>query len=154
VETPGIERLVEEYGERAYQFAFRMTNSQEQARELVQEAFYRVLRNWERYDRSQPLDHWFFSILRHLFVDGVRRFEKLNVVSIDAPAEESGQPYDEILEDQAERLLERLEREESGTAVRRALERLTAEHRAVLMLADVEGLSYEQISVEIGRAHV
>ena len=144
----GIERLVKDYGERAFQFAFRLTGNADDARELVQESYYRVLRNWERYDTSQPLENWFFSILRHVFLDGLRKFDKQgNVASLDAPVEDArDKSYDEVLEDRADRVLEALERQESVRAVRDAMERLTAEHRGVLTLADLEGLSYEEIS--------
>lgn len=141
-----IERLVQEYGERAFQFAYRLTGNVGEAKELTQEAFYRALKNWESYDHSQPVDHWFFTILRNLFLDGLKRFDKTNVLSLDMPAEDAEEDYAEILEERSDRILETLEREESGKKVREALERLTAEHRAVLTLADLEGLPYEDIA--------
>ena len=141
----GIERLVQDYGERAFQFAYRLTGNADEARELVQEAFYRVLRNWERYDQSQPLENWFFSILRHVFLDGLRKFEKGNLVSLDVAVEAAEKGYDEVVEDRADRVLEALERQESVRQVRQAMDRLTADHRGVLTLADLEGLSYEEI---------
>jgi RNA polymerase sigma-70 factor (ECF subfamily) len=144
--TAGMERLVTEYGERAFQFAYRLTGNAEDARELVQEAFYRVLRNWDGYDHNQPLENWFFTILRHLFLDGLRRYDRANVLSLDAPQEEADEEFAEILEDRADVLLEALEREESGRSVRRAFQRLTAEHRAALTLADLDGMTYEEIA--------
>lgn len=142
----GMERLVEDYGERAFQFAYRLTGNADDAKELVQEAFYKVLRNWEGYDRSQPLENWFFTILRHLFLDGLKRFERANVLSLDSPAEEPGEEFADRIEDRADLLLEALEREESGRTVRLAVAGLSRQHRAVLMLADLDGLSYEEIA--------
>ncbi len=144
--TPGFESLVGEYGERAFQFAYRLTNNVEDARELVQEAFCRAFSRWESYDRALPIQNWFFAILRHVFLDGLKRFDASNLLSLDEPEEESKEDYAEILEDRSDRLLETLEREESGRKVREALLRLSREHRAVLMLADVEGMSYEDIA--------
>lgn len=146
---PSFERLVEEYGERAFQYAYRLTGNVDDAKDLVQEVFCRALRNWRGYDDSQPVENWFFTILRNLYLDGVRRLERRPTVSLDAPAED-GEPgsdgYDEIAENRADRVLEALEREESAVTVRAALKRLKPEHRAVLTLADVEGFAYEKIA--------
>lgn len=148
-----FERLVGEYGEKAFQLAYGLTGSVEEARELVQEAFCRAFERWDSYDRSQPVKNWFYTILRHLFVDGVRRVERESVVSLDeAQPHEDGGPdpghgaLADALEDRSDRLLEALEREESGSRVRDAFSSLTREHRAVLTLADLDGLSYEDIA--------
>ena len=143
---PGFESLVGEYGERAFQFAYRLTNNVEEARELVQEAFCRAFSRWDSYDRALPIQNWFFAILRHVFLDGLRKFESSNLLSLDEPEEKTREDYAEILEDRSDRVLETLEREESGRTVREAMDRLSREHRAVLTLADVEGLSYEDIA--------
>lgn len=144
--TPEFEGLVGEYGERAFQFAYRLTNNAEDAREVVQEAFCRAFNGWATFDREQPVQNWLFTILRNVFLDGVKRFEKGNVLSLDEPEEDSRSDYAEILEDRSDRLLETLEREESGRTVREALRDMSREHRAVLTLADVEGLAYEDIA--------
>ncbi|MBI5201108.1 MAG: RNA polymerase sigma factor [Elusimicrobia bacterium] len=148
--TPAFESLVTEYGERAYQFAYRLTNNIEEARELVQEAYCRALSRWGKYDTAMPLENWFFAILRNVFLDGLRKYEAEHVLSLNEADEDSQSDYAEILEDRSERLLEALEREESGKTVRSAMDRLSKEHRAVLSLADVEGLSYEEIGKVLG----
>ena len=147
--TPGFERLVGEYGERAFQFAYRLTNNVEDARELVQEAFCRAFKGWERFDRSQPVQNWFFTILRHVFLDGLKRSGSAQFLSLDEPVEDSDEDLSELLEDGSDCLLETLEREESGRVVRLAVCGLSKEHRAVLTLADVEGLSYEEIAAAL-----
>ena len=68
-----FEGFVREYGERAFQFAYRLTGNVEDAKDLVQDAFHRALRSWDRYDPSRPLDAWFFTILRHLYFDSRKR---------------------------------------------------------------------------------
>lgn len=139
-----MERLVRDYGERAFQFAFRLAGNAEDAGEIVQEAFFRVLRHWGRYDPDQPLENWFFAILRRVFLDSMRRGGRRRAVSLDAPAGDGASTYDEIIEDRSDRVLESLEREESGRKVRGALERLPVDQRAILFLIDVEGLRYEE----------
>ena len=65
-----LERFIREYAERAFQFAFRLCGNAEQAKELTQEAFFRLIRKWDQYDPSQPLEGWFLTVLRNVYYDG------------------------------------------------------------------------------------
>lgn len=145
-----LESFVEEYGEKAYQFAFRLSGNVEEAKDLVQEAFCRMMRNWDRYDPSQSLDAWFMSIMKNIHLDHRRRFESRNVVSLygNGGEEDSG-PAGAVASGE-EALLERLERGETASLVREALASLTPEHRDILTLCDVEGLTYDQIASVAG----
>ena len=59
---------------------------------------------------------------------------------------EEGLSVGETLADGEEALIERLEREETTAELEKAMERLNSEHRAVLSLCDIQGLSYDQIA--------
>ncbi len=142
-----IEAFVERYADKGYQVAYHLCGNAEDAKELVQEAFVRVLAKWESYDSEQPLENWFLSILKNLYFDGLRRYERRNTVPLDAPVPElsTGESFADVLADHGETpLLERLERREAADSVQRALSSLTAEHRGILTLVDVEGLGYEE----------
>ncbi|MCX5794093.1 MAG: RNA polymerase sigma factor [Elusimicrobia bacterium] len=145
-----MERLVEEHSERGYQFAYGLCGNSEEAKELVQEAFYRVFRSWDRYDRSQPLETWFLTILRNIYVDSVRSCEHRFGVRLDAalaPEQGDGATLaDSLADTKEEAVLERLTRESQLAEVRQALDSLTMEHKAILTLFDVDGLGYEQIA--------
>lgn len=146
-----FKRFVSEFGERAFHFAYRLTGNIEEAKDLVSESFYRVLRSWDRYDRSRSLAAWYCTILRHVFLDGRKRYERRYAVSLDRSARPGGSEeaatYDELLSDQEETVIERLERAEVAEEVRRTLDRLAYDHRVVLTLCDMEGLSYDEMSM-------
>lgn len=143
-----IERFIEQYSERAFQVAFHLCGNAEDAKELVQEGFLRLIKGWQRYDQSQPLENWYLTILRNLYYDNLKRYERRHGVSLDAPIGETGsESFAEVLADGAEMpLLERLERKETADEVQRAMRTLTEEHRAILTLGDLEGLGYEQLA--------
>ena len=146
--TELVGRLVRDHGENAFRFAYRLTGNADESRDLVQEAYRRVLARHDQYDPAQPLGHWFFRILRHLFLDAAKRYDRRNAVSLDEPLavdEEGPRYYADVLPDGEQEVLRELERAESGRVVRRALSRLPVEQRAVLTLCDVQGLSYEEI---------
>lgn len=143
-----LERFIKDYSERAYRFAWRLCGNQEEAKEVVQEAFLRAIKAWGRYDPSKPLESWFLTILRHVYLDGVRSYERRNGVSLDAPLSngEEGLTFADALPDaREEAILSRLERKEASREVQAVLESLCAEHRVVLSLCDMQGLSYEEI---------
>lgn len=146
-----IEQFIETFADRGYQFAYRLCGSAEEAKELVQESFYRVIRKWDQYDRTQPLESWFLTILRHVYYDSLRRSERRLGVSMDAPLQDplTGEevPLAEAVADPGEEsALDRLTREETAAEVRSAIDALSLEHRAVLLLADLDGRNYEEIS--------
>ncbi len=146
---PRFERLIRDYGERAFQFAYRLSGNAEEAKDCVQEAFFRVLRSWEKYDETRSLDAWFFTILRHVFLDGRRRYERRMGVSLDASiVSEDGEAgtFVDLFPVEEESMLRRLERKEAGEAVRRTLDSLSYEHRVELTLCDMEAMNYEEIA--------
>lgn len=150
LERDALERFVDEYADRAYGFAYGLCGNEPDARELVQEAFVRVFDKADLYDESQSLETWFLTVLKNLFRDSRRRWERKSRVSLDSPLGESGLTVADALPDtREEALLERLEREENGARVRAALESLGPETRAVLVLVDMEGAGYEEAAAAL-----
>ncbi len=146
-----LERFVDEYGDHAYGFAYSLCGNETDARELVQEAFVRIFDRADRYDSSKSLESWFMTILKNLFLDGRRRWERKNGVSLDVPVGESGLTVADAIADERETaLLERLEREEETARVRGALDGLTPDFRAVLTLVDVDGIGYDRAAEVLG----
>ena len=144
-----IERFIEDYAEKGYQAAYHLCGNAEDAKELVQDAFVKLIRGWERYDSDQPLENYFLTILRNLYFDSLKRYERRYCVSLDVPAGEGedSKTYAESLPDEREAgILESLERKEAGDAVRLALAELNAEHRAILTMVDMQGLTYEDVA--------
>lgn len=149
-----LERLIEDYADRGYQFAYHLCGNVDEAHDLVQEAFCRVIRAWDRFDQSQDFGNWFISILRNIYVDGKKRYERRNAVSLDAAVnagDSESQTYADVLADgQAQSLLERLEQSRGQDEVRAAFDTLSEDARAILTLCDIQGLSYEEIGAVTG----
>lgn len=148
-DAPDFERFVDAYGDRAFRFAYRLTGNVEEAKEIVQESFYRVLRAWDTYDASRPMDAWYFRILKNVFLDARKCYDHRHVIALEAKpvtARESDLSYGDVLPDGEEGAFEAMERRESDELVRSTLEDLPYEFRAVLTLCDMEGMSYEEIA--------
>jgi len=146
-----FDRLVERYHKQAYKIAYRMTGNHADAEDLTQEAFVRAFRFFGNYRRDWPFDNWLYKIMSNLFVDDLRRKPKAHLQSLDQPLDfgGGGDVFLEIPDISAnpERMVMSQELDEH---IQRALNGLTQDFRMTVILADIEGLSYEEISAAMG----
>lgn len=145
------EALIDANANKAYCFAMGLCGNEEDAKELVQEAFAKAMDRIGTHDASLPFEAWFLTILKHLYLDGMKKYEKRHGQSLDMPINASGLTVADGVADIREMaLLDRLEREESSKLVRRAMRALTPDARAVLLMIDLQGLGYEEAAVVMG----
>lgn len=139
------EGLIETHAGRAYTFALGLTGNEPDARELVQDAFTKAMERIGTRDASQPFEGWFLTVLKHLYLDGNRRYERRHGQSLDVPIGPGGLTVADAVPDvREEPLIARLEREESAKLVRKAMRALTPDARAVLLMIDLQGHTYEE----------
>ncbi len=147
-----FDELVYRHYQQAYNTAYRLTGNAADAEDLVQEAFVRAYRFFDRYDRSMPFMNWFNRILTNLYIDEYRRRGRLRTVSIDetfnAEDGEEGATLD--LPDTQPNPLELALNNEYLEAIHEGLQHLPSEFRAAVVLADLEGYSYEEIAEIMG----
>jgi RNA polymerase sigma-70 factor (ECF subfamily) len=143
-----FDRLVQRYHKQAFNIAYRMTGNHADAEDLTQEAFVRAFRFFGNYRRDWPFDNWLYKIMSNLFVDDLRRKPKAKMQSLDQPLD-GGRSEDVYLEiadtgSNPERIVMTDELDEH---IQRALNALPPDFRMTVILADIEGMSYEEISV-------
>lgn len=145
-ELAAFETLVSRYGQRIYNIAYRLAGNEADAKDLTQEAFIRVFRALRRIDPAAGLESWLHRIVTNLYIDLLRRRPKARVESLDAPVQtaKGGEVTREVAAEAPDPetvVLEAL----LDVDVQAALLALTPELRAVVVLSDVEGYSYEEI---------
>lgn len=144
--------LVVRYHKQAYNIAYRMTGNHADAEDLTQEAFVRAFRFFGNYRRDWPFDNWLYKIMSNLFVDSLRRKPKARAQSLDQPLDLGGRADDVFLEipdvqSNPERMVMSRELDEN---IQRALSSLPQDFRMTVILADIEAMSYEEISEAMG----
>jgi len=148
---PDWEALIDANANKAYCFAMGLCGKEDEARDLVQEAFAKAMDRIDSHDPSQPFEAWFLTILKHLYLDGMKKYEKRFGQSLDEPVGTDGLTVaDSFGDDRELSLLDRLERQEDAKLVRRAMRALTPDARAVLLMIDLQGLGYEEAAAVMG----
>lgn len=126
-----------------------MLGSGEDAADAVQDAFVRAYRNLDGLEEGRPFGPWFRAILRNRCLDELRSARRRREVSRDERRED-GRWTRGGRGARRPDAPGRLEREELGRIVRSALEELGPEKRSVLVLREMEGMSYEEIGEQLG----
>ena len=144
-----FDTLVERCHRQAYNIAYRLTGNHADAEDLTQESFLRAYRFFDRYNREMPFENWLYRIMSRVFIDELRKRPKLKTHSLDQPltAGDSGDA-DILLEipDLESNPEQKMLSESLEEHLQCALNALPEEFRVAVILADIEGLSYEEIA--------
>jgi len=129
-----------------YYFALKLTGDEEMAQDLVQETFLRALRFYEKYEVGTNARAWLFKMMKNLFINEFRR-EKRQPQRVDIDSVFSGVGEEE--EEQtppSTMVVEEASSASLSDEVAKALASLPVEFRTILILADVEQFTYEEIA--------
>ena len=127
------------YGGELYGFALNCLGDRGLAEEVVQDVFTRVWRHAGEYDRGRgSVRTWLYGIARNAIVDLERHRSRRPPMAVREPEEEAGSPDEPI-----ERALLRWQ-------VQAAIARLTPEHREVVRLAHLGGLTVKEVAELLG----
>ena len=140
--VPSFEEVATLYGPTVYQIAYRLTGDDEEARDLAQDVFVRVYRNLDKYEPG-TFSGWLYRITKNLFLDRVRRKKRYRMEPL--PDEDWKQPV-ETAPGPADRVEQGLLRGD----IERAIVTLPPTFRTAVVLCDVQGLSYDEISEATG----
>lgn len=141
--------LVERHQRRAFAIALALVRDENDARELVQDAFLRVYKGLENFQGGSSFFTWLYRIITNLSIDLIRKPGR-QLVDIDEARFET----DESTEAEFP-LLSRVDGSDPADVVRRreiaarlqvALDALPPYHRGVIVMREIEGLSYEEMA--------
>jgi RNA polymerase sigma factor (sigma-70 family) len=137
---PGFEELAMPLFDSLYNFAHWLAFNQTEAEDLVQEAYLRALRNFASFQQGTNFRAWMFRILKNTFLSSRSKLERRMTVAMDSDGDFPIVPVTSLTPESL--LIER----SGGVALRCAIEQLPVIFREVILLCDVEGASYREIS--------
>ncbi len=133
--------LVERYQRRVVGVAMAVVHDQEDALELAQETFVRAFENVGKFESRSSFSTWLYRIAANIAIDFRRRERRHPTMRGDEAEIEL-----QRLPSKLGNAFKETQRGEMAERIRRALDQLTPEHRAAILLREVEGLSYDEIS--------
>lgn len=144
-----FEELIRQYEKKVYTLCFRMCGNSEDAKEAAQDAFLALWRGIDRFRQESSLSTWIYRLATNACIDTLRRRKKQSgSVSVDDEelfvdaVDTSPQPQETVEHRETQKLLQE------------GLSALPEEYRKVLILREIEGLSYTEIaesaSIELG----
>lgn len=138
---PTWEEIVTEHSARVYRLAYRLTGNTHDAEDLTHDVFLRVFRSLGSY-RPGTFEGWLHRITTNVFLDKMRRKQRIR--------------FDALSDESAARLPSReLGPEQTyidahfDDDIQHALDSLSPDFRAAVVLCDIEGLSYEEIAATL-----
>ena len=132
--------LIENHERFVFNVVYRITGNAEDARDVSQEAFIKAFKNFESYDESSAFSTWLYRIAVNTAIDYIRKRKKENSISFeDYIVDEKNQKGDSGLE-------EKVISKEGVKNIISAVNMLDDEFKTVVVLRDMEGMDYKEIS--------
>jgi RNA polymerase sigma-70 factor (ECF subfamily) len=135
------EEIVRQYSRRIYSLAYRFVGSHEGAEDLAQEVFLRIYRTLDQYDPAAGnLSNWLMRVARNLIIDDWRKRGRTPTEGGD-----DLDTHEYHLQSRVENPQKLVERHELSEQIQSAINKLSPDLRTVIILRDLEELSYQEI---------
>jgi len=146
-----FEELVRLYQNKVYALCNHLSGNRDDAQDLAQEVFIRAYRGLGGFRNEADFGTWLHRITVNVWLNLKRKKNGQPLVSLDEPyrGSDGGEIEREVAAEDGDPI-QALEEKEFRGLVRVALDSLSEEHRAVLVLREIEGYSYEEVSRLLG----
>lgn len=148
-DVDAYEALVKEYEKNVYNLALRMTGNSEDAADMSQEAFIKAYNSLGAFRGESKFSVWLYRIVSNVCLDFLRSKNRKPTVSLSTENDD-GEEVELDIADESQSPEYLLDRSLTRDAVRRGLSSLPPEHREILLLREIQGLSYEEIADVLG----
>ncbi len=151
--TEDFDEFFRAYEQRIFNLIYRMVGNWDDATDLTSETFVRALRSYSRFRRDAQPYTWLYRIALNLCKNYFRQQQhrsRVHAFSLDAPTERNGEQMAREVEDRGPLPQDQLETRELESQVMKCLGAMRPEFRVLIVLRDVQGLSYQEIGKVLG----
>lgn len=141
-----FEQLVLKYQRQIYTVAYRFMGNHEDASDLAQEAFIKAYKSIDRFRGDSSLKTWLYHIVSNVCRDELRKRKKAQILSLDAPITTDEGEFSRQTEDWTYSPDLIYESKETQYFIQKALDQLSPDYKAVIILREIQGFSYEEIA--------
>ena len=130
---------------KAYNIALRYMQNEEDALDVLQESFIKIYRNLNKFNEDSRFDTWVYRIVVNAASDMMRKNKKYGYTGSIHDGEDEEDAVGKLADnDPGPDVL--FEQKEEGAYILKCLDAVGAEHREILVLRDIRGFSYDEIS--------
>ena len=144
-----FELLVAAYEKNVFNVALQMVGNREDAQDMAQEAFLKAYNSLDSFRGDSKFSSWLYRIVSNVCLDFKRRQSRRPSSSLTVEDDE-GETLELDIADESQSPEALLERKLTREAVRRGLQKLPDEQRQILLLREIQGMSYEEIGEAMG----
>jgi len=143
-------RLVERHQRRAFAIAMGLVRDENDARELVQEAFLRVYRGINKFQGGSSFFTWLYRIVTNLAIDLMRKPGRRDAELRENQSADEESAFPLVSRIDGADPLNVMRRREIAQRLQAALDALPDYHRGVILMREVEGMSYDEMAQAMG----
>lgn len=143
--TRAFEQLVNMYQDRIYTLSCQLTGNRADAEDLAQNVFIKAYRSLPSFRNEADFGTWLYRIAVNLSINEKRK--RRPDVYLDNPVQTREGEMPRMVASDTDSPEDAYEKKEFRSMIREALEELSAEHKAVLVLREIQGYSYDEIAV-------
>ncbi|MTI48569.1 sigma-70 family RNA polymerase sigma factor [Sporosalibacterium faouarense] len=144
-----FEDLISKYEKKAYNIALKILKNPEDAMDISQEAFIKVYKSIKKFKFQSSFSTWLYRIVTNTCMDFLRK-NKLQVYSLDNPIKTDDGEIEREVKDNSNSTEEMYEKKMTKELVHQSIDKLDEIHRVAIILRDIEGFSYQEISEILG----
>lgn len=141
-----FEILVERYQKQVYNIAYRYTGNRDDAYDLSQETFLKAYKGIKNFRQDSSFKTWIYHITANVCRDHLRKDSKVYKISIDEPIHSEHGDMEKQLMDSSRGPDEVYESKELSEFIQDIIDDLQQEYKEVIILREVQQLSYEEIA--------
>lgn len=140
--------IIEKYQNMVFRYVYSQFNNYEEAMDITQEIFIMVIEALGTFRRESKFSTWLYSIM----VNYCKNYRKKNnrYISVPLNVTRDDTEYDLQIPDERENPEEQVIRDETLRIIREEIQVLPDDYREILLLRDVEGMSYNEIADILG----
>lgn len=140
-----FEEIISLHEQSVYRIALRYTKNENDALDISQETFIKVYRALASFKGDSALSTWIYRIASNVCIDYIRKNSKSSEVPL-YKTDDDGNTYDIGVESTIGNPAQAFETMETICEITNALEKLSDEHKEIIVLRDIEGFSYTEIA--------
>jgi RNA polymerase sigma-70 factor, ECF subfamily len=150
-DTGAFDELVTRYRTRVFGMIYNMVHSEQDAWDLAQDAFVKAWKSIKRFRGHSSFYTWLYRIVMNVAIDWVRKKQVRSGAEFDDATQlKEIDPASKTAPKAGALPYETMERGEIRERIDQAIAQLTPEHRAVILMKEIEEMQYHEIAEALG----